>query len=68
MQVLFNGILPGTDEFIFTVGDNSLNEDWVVIKSIIFPMINLVWLGVIIMALGFGMSMIHRLRSGKSAE
>lgn len=66
VQVSFITILPDqSKKFVFKVDDSSLNTDWIVIKSIIFPMINLVWIGVIVMAFGFFMSMLARLRERK---
>ncbi len=38
----------------------SIKSDFVVIKSILFPYVNLVWLGSILMTLGFGLSMRKR--------
>jgi len=61
VQVSFQGIIPEQDKFVFTVTDSTLNTDWIVIKSIIFPMINLVWIGTIVMAIGFFISMRRRI-------
>jgi len=36
--------------------------DFVTVKSYIFPYINLVWLGLIVMALGITLSMIYRMQ------
>ena len=65
VQVTFLGILPEQNKFVFTVTDATLNTDWIVIKSIIFPMINLVWLGTIVMAIGFFISMRKRIQDNK---
>lgn len=66
VEVAFMAILPEQNKFIFTLNDRTLNTDWIVIKSIIFPMINLVWIGVIVMAFGFFMSMRTRLKEKQS--
>lgn len=68
VEVQFNAILVEQNAFVFTVNDRTLNTDWVVIKSIIFPMINLVWLGVLVMAAGFGISMVHRNKENRRKE
>lgn len=68
LSVGFNSILVEQNAFVFTLNDSTLNNDWIVIKSIIFPMINLVWLGVIVMAIGFGISMFNRRRESKRAQ
>lgn len=67
VQLRFNAILVEQNKFAFTIEDRSLNTDWIVIKSIIFPMINLVWLGVIVMAIGFFISMMHRRKEMRRA-
>ncbi len=65
VSITFSGILPAQKQFIFTVIDKSLNDDWIVVKSIIFPMINLVWIGIIVMAIGFLIALIKRNKENK---
>ncbi len=65
VQVTFQGIIPEQNKFVFTVSDSTLNTDWIVIKSIIFPMINLVWIGTIVMAIGFFISMRKRIADNR---
>lgn len=67
VQIHFDAILTEQNKFVFTIEDRSLNTDWIVIKSIIFPMINLVWLGVVVMAIGFFISMMHRRKEGRKS-
>lgn len=68
IQVSFNSILPEQEKFVFTVTDATLNTDWIVIKSIIFPMINLVWIGTILMAIGFFISMRKRIQENRLTQ
>ena len=65
VSVTFAGIIPEENKFVFNVSDATLNTDWIVIKSIIFPMINLVWIGTIVMAIGFFISMRKRLQDNR---
>ncbi len=44
----------------------SIKSDFVVIKSILFPYVNLVWLGSILMTLGFALSTIKRIRKSRA--
>ena len=44
------------------VATNSLRTDWLVLETIIFPGINLVWIGSILMMFGLGFSAVYRLR------
>lgn len=39
------------------------NDDYVVMKAIVFPFINVLWIGVIVMVLGFGISLVNRVRT-----
>jgi cytochrome c-type biogenesis protein CcmF len=40
-------------------------SSYIVLKAIVFPYINVLWLGVILMVLGFFISIFHKLRIGK---
>jgi cytochrome c-type biogenesis protein CcmF len=43
-------------------------DDFIVLKALVFPYINVLWLGVIVMVMGFFISMGNRLsRTGKAA-
>jgi cytochrome c-type biogenesis protein CcmF len=53
-------IHPETHEF--TVGINTRQKDWVVIKAMEKPYINLLWIGTIILLFGFGIAMNRRIR------
>lgn len=57
----FSRIIPekGAAEIMIRQADP--NTDWVVLKAIVFPFINVLWLGVIIMVLGFLLSMIRQI-------
>ena len=47
------------------VATNSPRTDWLVLETIIFPGINLVWLGSILMMLGLGLASWYRWRHGR---
>ncbi|MBW7839715.1 MAG: cytochrome c biogenesis protein CcsA [Chitinophagaceae bacterium] len=59
MYVRFSGISNG-DEFKIGVKEHKKLTDFIAIKAYVFPYINLVWLGLIIMAAGFLVSLLHR--------
>lgn len=65
LVVAFENILPETQQFIISTTEENAEDDWIIMKAIIFPMINLVWLGAIIMALGFFMSMLRRIKENR---
>ncbi|MEO6820227.1 MAG: cytochrome c biogenesis protein CcsA [Ginsengibacter sp.] len=51
----------------FKVGirENNAPTDFITLKAFIFPYINLVWVGLIIMALGFVISLVRRAKAAK---
>lgn len=63
----FKNVFPDQEKFLIAVTDKTPEKDFIILKAIIFPMINLVWLGSIIMAVGFFMSMRRRIKE-KSAQ
>lgn len=42
--------------------------DWITLKAIVFPYINILWLGVLTMTIGFLMSMFRRIKEKKGAK
>jgi cytochrome c-type biogenesis protein CcmF len=59
MFVRFAGIAD-KDKFIIGIKESDKLIESVTIKAYVFPMINLVWLGLVIMAMGITISMLHR--------
>ncbi|RAV99738.1 cytochrome c biogenesis protein CcsA [Pseudochryseolinea flava] len=53
-------IHPETNEF--TLGINTRQKDWVVIKAMEKPFINVLWIGTIVLMIGFGVAMTRRYR------
>ena len=48
------------------IADNALRTDYIVMEAILFPGINLFWLGTIMIMLGLTLSMFHRMNSKKA--
>jgi cytochrome c-type biogenesis protein CcmF len=46
----------------FSLGINTRQKDWVVIKAIEKPYINVLWVGTGVLMLGFGIAMVRRFR------
>jgi cytochrome c-type biogenesis protein CcmF len=42
-------------------------DDYIVLKALVFPYINVLWLGVVIMVIGFLISIIKLLTTGSKA-
>ncbi len=60
LYVKFAGVVPEQNKIIIGVKESDSMIDFVTLKAYIFPYINLVWVGLIIMAIGFTMSMVDR--------
>ncbi len=64
-QNLFLRLTGITDknEFKISVKESDIPSDFVTLKAYIFPYINFVWLGLIIMVAGIGLSLIKRVKA-----
>ncbi len=58
IKITLLNILPETNEFL--LGINARQKDWVVIKALEKPLINVLWLGTFVLMIGFGMAMVRR--------
>jgi cytochrome c-type biogenesis protein CcmF len=56
VNVRFQRILPDENAIELGVKQRAQQDDWIVMKAIIFPYINLLWAGIVIMILGFFIS------------
>jgi cytochrome c-type biogenesis protein CcmF len=48
--------------FVIQTGEKTPVKDYVVLKAVLFPWINLVWFGTIIMVIGFVIAVTHRIQ------
>lgn len=64
MTVSFTKIFPEKGKIKLAVIEREKPVDFIIMKAIIFPYINLLWLGCFIMAIGFFISMAYRYRQG----
>jgi len=60
LRITLMNIHPETSEF--TIGLNTRQKDWVVIKALEKPYINLLWIGTLVLMTGFGIAMTRRIR------
>ncbi|AMQ54953.1 cytochrome c biogenesis protein CcsA [Algoriphagus sanaruensis] len=58
LKVSLENILPEQNKFVFKV--NQYQKDYVVMKAIVKPYINVLWLGTIIMLIGFTVAIVRR--------
>lgn len=63
IKISFEGIDPEKERFKFRVLEKAPKfNDFIVMKAIVFPGINILWIGCIVMALGTFFAMYSRLR------
>ena len=62
VKITLLNIHPETNEF--TLGLQGRQKDWVIIKAMEKPYINVLWIGTVILMLGFTMSMVRRFKEG----
>ncbi len=60
LYVKFAGVVPEQHKVKIGIKESDAIIDFVTLKAYIFPYINLVWIGLILMAVGFVMSMVSR--------
>ncbi|MCH7397271.1 cytochrome c biogenesis protein CcsA [Belliella sp. DSM 107340] len=58
IKIELTNILPEENKFVFTV--NSTQKDYVILKAIVKPQINILWAGTIIMLIGFCVAIYRR--------
>ena len=56
----------GSANFVIE-GASAGGEDWVVVQAYVKPFINLVWIGIIMLSIGFFISMARRIRDQRFA-
>ena len=68
LKLRFTNVLPDKNKFEITVYQKPKTErkDWIVMKAIVFPYINLLWGGTIIMVIGFLLSIFRRAKELKT--
>lgn len=52
-------------KFLIETGEKSPVQDYIILKAYVFPFINLLWAGTIIMVIGFAIAISHRIRENR---
>lgn len=60
IRIALLNIDPQTNEF--TIGTAIRQKDWVVIKAVEKPLINVLWIGTLVLMVGFGMATVRRFK------
>jgi len=61
LTIKFANINPATGQASFEIEEKETLPEYIIMKAIVFPFINVLWLGCITMVIGFFMSMIKRI-------
>jgi cytochrome c-type biogenesis protein CcmF len=67
LAISFNGVADNK-KLIFGVKESSSMIPFVALKVLLFPQINVLWIGTIMMIFGFAVSILHRIRSLRIAK
>lgn len=62
LRFKFEGVDPKTGTIRIETAELDSSGDFIIMKAIVFPWINLVWAGTIIMIIGFLMAIVRRIR------
>lgn len=66
LRLILMNIHPETNDF--TIGMRTRQKDWVVIKALEKPFINVLWIGTLVLMAGFGVAMNRRIREFKKMK
>ncbi len=63
LRLSLDEIDPNTGLFTFTA--NTRQQDWIILKAMVKPHINVLWIGSLLMSFGFGLAVYRRARERK---
>ncbi len=62
LRLRFTGVDPKTGKITVETAERDTANDFIIMKAIVFPWINLVWAGTIIMVIGFTLAIVRRIK------
>ncbi len=68
LTVQLNKIYPERQEFEIITEQEDTTADYIIMKAIVFPFINILWIGLIVMILGFCTSIYRRITEKRKIE
>lgn len=66
-RIQVQSVMPDTEEFVIGVAQQEDDGNFIIMKAIVFPYINLLWLGCLVMVVGFVLSIVRRAKENKRA-
>ncbi len=57
----FTNLIPQMNAAVIETKQRDAQDEYIVLKALLFPYINVLWLGIVVMVLGFGLSLINRI-------
>ncbi len=57
-----------TENNKFKIGVNSTQKDYIILKAMEKPFVNVLWIGTLVMSIGFVMAVVRRSKEGKTAK
>ncbi|ALI99397.1 cytochrome c biogenesis protein CcsA [Rufibacter tibetensis] len=66
LRIMLMNIDP--EEGAFTIGINTTQKDYIILKAMEKPFISILWIGTLIMSLGFVMAIVRHYKDGKSGN
>ncbi len=64
----FVKIDPNEKKFLLAIGEKTPERDFIIMKAIVFPYINVLWLGAILMGFGTFVAFLRRLKQTKDLK
>ncbi|MEO0553768.1 MAG: cytochrome c biogenesis protein CcsA [Bacteroidota bacterium] len=58
LKVTLMNIFPDEDKFV--IGTNTRQKDWIILKAMEKPFINVLWVGAVVLMFGFGVAVVRR--------
>jgi cytochrome c-type biogenesis protein CcmF len=65
LYVRFSRILPKDNKIELEIKESDTFKDYIVMKALVFPFINVLWIGTLIMIVGFLMSIYQKVKASK---
>lgn len=65
LKLGFSKIDPETGKVDITIAEKKSTNEFIIMKAIVFPYINLLWAGCIILVIGTTMAIFHRIRANR---